>query len=80
LVHAGADLAQLPQQLFVFVHVPIEEQPAANTVTANIPANTALFILALFLLWCACRLVRPRVQGQIGWESDSLQEKAAALP
>lgn len=50
-MHAGADLAQVPQQDFSdFVHVPEQQQPAARTVTANIPANIALFILAPFLL------------------------------
>ena len=48
-MHAGADLAQVPQQLF-FALEHMLLQPAAITATANIPASIAFFIPIPFLL------------------------------
>jgi hypothetical protein len=46
VVHAGAALGHVPQQLFfAFEQTPVPQQPAANTVTTNIPANSAFFIV-----------------------------------
>jgi hypothetical protein len=45
-VHFAADRPHFPEE----PHLPPEQQPAANTVTANIPANNALFIIVSCLL------------------------------